>query len=683
MGQYMGSDGNLLLNLQTVVENLGIECGGRAWVIATGQEDISSIVKESKGGRDAFSKIIGRFDTRLSLTSANVDEVIKKRLLAKTENGADKLRLLYREKNAVIKNLMTFSPDTPEKKLYANEDDFIDVYPFIPYQFKLLQEVFTGIRTHGASGKHLLDKFSAKNVFEKRTATQAIPETELPSDFVEEDNDNEVDAAQDNEPVIQSKLAPQEIFDYVNSLKSLAKYWYSSFFPSESEFSDEEILWLDKLNRIGIGYFRPLVAAALSTEKTSTETERIELFKAVERFIFVTFRLGGFQSNYQSSVYYNSARDLLNGTEPMEEITEYLHATVNEDMDGAMKAFVARMARRFDAGDGFYGWRDLRYFLFEYELDKAIAFKRPPKLSWRLFSQSEKEKVTIEHILPQTPSKWYWRNAFRAYSDDEIKTLSASLGNMLPLSQSINSSLQNDSFPDKKHPSSGGRSGYANGSYSEIEVAQEQDWTAQHILERGMKLLDFMEKRWELEFWGNAKGDLLHIPFADDDRELPPEIPEDGGAAVAVMDTPESKRELSERHYLRYDFWKNFVDYCKARGRDDIASRRPSYDDWYDITIGHPDYHLTLLLYRQKKLRIGIYVYRPEDFKRLESLKPEIEAAYGAELEWYTSREKSVAKRILHSIDADIHNSELYEQHFAWLIERFDKLKNALETVDN
>ena len=198
-----------------------------------------------------------------------------------------------------------------------------------------------------------------------------------------------------------------------------------------------------------------------------------------------------------------------------------------------------------------------------------------------------------------------------------------------------------------------------------------------------MKLLDFMEKRWELEFWGNAKGELLHIPFADADRELPPEIPEDGGAAVAVMDTPESKRELSERHYLRYDFWKNFVDYCKARGRDDIASRRPSYDDWYDITIGHPDYHLTLLLYRQKKLRIGIYVYRPEDFKRLESLKPEIEAAYGAELEWYTSREKSVAKRILHSIDEDIHNSELYEQHFAWLIERFDKLKNALETVDN
>ncbi len=168
IGQYMGSDGNLLLNLQSVVENLGTECGGRAWVIATGQEDISSIVKETKGGRDAFSKIIGRFDTRLSLTSANVDEVIKKRLLAKTEDGADKLRLLYREKNAVINNLITFSPDTPEKKLYADEDDFVDVYPFIPYQFKLLQEVFTGIRTHGASGKHLSEgERSLLNAFQE------------------------------------------------------------------------------------------------------------------------------------------------------------------------------------------------------------------------------------------------------------------------------------------------------------------------------------------------------------------------------------------------------------------------------------------------------------------------------------------------------------------------------------
>ena len=45
--------------------------------------------------------------------------------------------------------------DGVEKKLYANAEDFEEVYPFVPYQFNLLASVLTSIRTHGASGKHL------------------------------------------------------------------------------------------------------------------------------------------------------------------------------------------------------------------------------------------------------------------------------------------------------------------------------------------------------------------------------------------------------------------------------------------------------------------------------------------------------------------------------------------------
>jgi len=152
VGQYIGSSGSLMLNLQNIVEGLGNECGGRAWVIATGQEDIDSITNVQ---RDTFSKIIGRFDTRLSLSSANVDEVIRKRLLAKSEAATDRLNLLYDEKAAILKNLIVFTQDTPEKRLYESDDDFVNTYPFIPYQFSLLQAVFNGIRTHGASGKHL------------------------------------------------------------------------------------------------------------------------------------------------------------------------------------------------------------------------------------------------------------------------------------------------------------------------------------------------------------------------------------------------------------------------------------------------------------------------------------------------------------------------------------------------
>lgn len=151
IGQYIGEDSKLMLNLQTVTEELGKECMGKAWVIVTSQQDIDSVTMVK--GND-FSKIQGRFDTRLSLSSANVDEVIKKRILEKKETPAQTLRLLYGQKTTIIKNLITFN-DGVEKKLYADENDFACVYPFVPYQFNLLASVLTSIRTHGASGKHL------------------------------------------------------------------------------------------------------------------------------------------------------------------------------------------------------------------------------------------------------------------------------------------------------------------------------------------------------------------------------------------------------------------------------------------------------------------------------------------------------------------------------------------------
>lgn len=151
IGQYIGDDSKLMLNLQTVTEDLGTACHGKVWIVVTSQQDIDSITKTK--GND-FSKIQGRFDTRLSLSSANVDEVIKKRILEKNTTADQMLRLLYEQKTTIIKNLIVFN-DGIEKKLYTNDYDFAAVYPFVPYQFNLLGSVLTSIRTHGASGKHL------------------------------------------------------------------------------------------------------------------------------------------------------------------------------------------------------------------------------------------------------------------------------------------------------------------------------------------------------------------------------------------------------------------------------------------------------------------------------------------------------------------------------------------------
>lgn len=151
IGQYIGDDRSLMLNLQTIVEDLGLECGGKAWVIVTSQEAIDDVVKVQ--GND-FSKIQGRFDTKLSLSSSDIDEVIKKRILDKTDEAKTSLKMIYDKEEGIIRNLLTFKNATYQK-VYEDSNDFAETYPFIPYQFKLLQDVFTDIRKHGYAGKHL------------------------------------------------------------------------------------------------------------------------------------------------------------------------------------------------------------------------------------------------------------------------------------------------------------------------------------------------------------------------------------------------------------------------------------------------------------------------------------------------------------------------------------------------
>ena len=153
VGQYIGEDTQLMLKLQSLTEDLGIYCHGQAWIIVTSQQNIDDILNVK--GQD-FSKIQGRFKTRLSLSSANVDEVIQKRILQKNEVAEKTLLADYPNQEPVIKNLISFK-DSAEMKNYSSDKNFADIYPFVPYQFNLLQSVLTSIREHGASGKHLAD----------------------------------------------------------------------------------------------------------------------------------------------------------------------------------------------------------------------------------------------------------------------------------------------------------------------------------------------------------------------------------------------------------------------------------------------------------------------------------------------------------------------------------------------
>ncbi|CAK0769572.1 hypothetical protein CCP2SC5_490005 [Azospirillaceae bacterium] len=156
IGQFIGQNTAMMLRLQTITENLGTVCGGRAWVIVTSQEDIDAVLGEMRTTKaNDFSKIQGRFKTRLSLSSADVHEVIQARLLEKKEEARDELVKIYRDKADILKNQLSFTNAGMTFRAYAGETHFSGVYPFAPYQFQLVQKIFEAIRRVGASGLHL------------------------------------------------------------------------------------------------------------------------------------------------------------------------------------------------------------------------------------------------------------------------------------------------------------------------------------------------------------------------------------------------------------------------------------------------------------------------------------------------------------------------------------------------
>lgn len=151
VGQYIADNTKLMTNLQTIAESLATKCQGQAWIIVTAQEDMSTVVGEMNRqmGND-FTKIQARFATRMKLTSANVAEVIQRRLLEKNENGISILSDIYHQESNNLKTLFDFIDGSQTYRNFRDRDHFIHSYPFIPYQFDLFQKAIQNLSLHNA-----------------------------------------------------------------------------------------------------------------------------------------------------------------------------------------------------------------------------------------------------------------------------------------------------------------------------------------------------------------------------------------------------------------------------------------------------------------------------------------------------------------------------------------------------
>ncbi len=156
VGQYISDNTKLMLNLQTIAESLATKTKGASWILVTSQEDMEKVVGDmNRQQQNDFSRIQARFKIKIPLTSANVDEVIEKRLLRKNAEAQKNLVEDFKRISSQLDTLLTFSEAGVQFKGYKSADDFGNKYPFVPYQFDLFQNCRRSLSVHNNfQGKH-------------------------------------------------------------------------------------------------------------------------------------------------------------------------------------------------------------------------------------------------------------------------------------------------------------------------------------------------------------------------------------------------------------------------------------------------------------------------------------------------------------------------------------------------
>lgn len=416
-------------------------------------------------------------------------ELLKNRLiyLSSIFNDAeDKKFAIRKEINDTWKNVYEYLGKNKNKPL--SDDDFLRDHWIIYFGYT-------------RSNKVTYDSFLLGEYFnQNRISNKSVIKLEEEYNNVISIEDIDVSETEEDQALIENKteiLTLGNIYDYIKSMKSIIPFWYRAQNPDEYDKSSEVREMLQKLNRLQFVYFKPLIAVLLS-KNNITEADKANTLKKIERYIFLHFRLVNYLSTYRNSFFWNYAHkfyiDEINLKEVNEELSKIDYLSANKVAD--MKVILNNINRLFKNYKGYYSWSAKTYFLYEYELYLMNNEANQKIYPNNLFKKDDKDKVSIEHIYPQTGTEEYWKERFDNYSIDNRKYLNGTLGNLLPLSLSINVKLQNYSFDDKKIGTDRTR-GYENGSHSEMEVAKCEEWTPKEILERGLKLISFMEERYD------------------------------------------------------------------------------------------------------------------------------------------------------------------------------------------
>jgi hypothetical protein len=153
VGQFVARDVQKMLDLQAIVQQLGVKGRGKHWVVVTSQEKLGELVSGLDDKKIELARLMDRFPLQVHLEPSDISEVTSRRVLSKNAAAQAKLGKLFDEHRGRLAEQTRLTADI--KLPEPTRDAFIDLYPLLPYQIDLIIQVVSGLRTQGGSSKHV------------------------------------------------------------------------------------------------------------------------------------------------------------------------------------------------------------------------------------------------------------------------------------------------------------------------------------------------------------------------------------------------------------------------------------------------------------------------------------------------------------------------------------------------
>jgi hypothetical protein len=153
VGQFVARDVQKMLDLQAVVQNLGVKGRGKHWVVVTSQEKLGELVSGLDDKKIELARLMDRFPLQVHLEPSDISEVTSRRVLSKNAGAQKALGELFDAHRGRFTEHTRLTADIKLPEL--TRESFIDLYPLLPYQIDLIIQVVSGLRTQGGASKHV------------------------------------------------------------------------------------------------------------------------------------------------------------------------------------------------------------------------------------------------------------------------------------------------------------------------------------------------------------------------------------------------------------------------------------------------------------------------------------------------------------------------------------------------